>query len=119
MASQFGCVRFGAVLSGSAELGQPASLADPARLERRAGAGRGLVRHAAGSVIPPGVFPTETSARALAIVRIRRLHPRVNVTTMPIAGSWAASGRRVFDMAGGAMGQPDAADACLGWKSSL
>jgi hypothetical protein len=48
IASQFGCVRFCAALCGSAELGQPASLADPARLERRAGARRGLVRHAAG-----------------------------------------------------------------------
>jgi hypothetical protein len=93
MASQFGCVRFGTGLSGSAELGPPASLADPARLERRAGAGSGLVRHAAGSVIPPGVFPSVISARALAIVMIRRWHLRLNVTTMPIAGSWAASRR--------------------------
>jgi hypothetical protein len=114
IASQFGCVRFGAALSGSADLGQPASLADPAWLERRAGAGRCLAPHAAGYVIPPGVFPTETSARALAILLIRPLHSRLNVTTMPIAGSWAASRRRVFDRAQGDMGQPDAADACLG-----
>jgi hypothetical protein len=45
MASPFGWVRFGTALSGSADLGQPASLTDPARLERRAGARRGLVRH--------------------------------------------------------------------------
>jgi hypothetical protein len=70
IASQFGWVRFGVALSGSAHHGPPASLADPARPERRAGAGRGLVRHAAGSVIPPGVFPTGISARALAIVMI-------------------------------------------------
>jgi hypothetical protein len=42
MASRFGCVRFGAALSGSADLGQPAALADPARLKRRAGAGSSL-----------------------------------------------------------------------------
>jgi hypothetical protein len=57
IASQFGWVLSCAALSGSADLGQPASLADPARLERRAGTRRGLVRHAGGYVMQPRVLP--------------------------------------------------------------